>query len=319
MDPLSFVQIRRTARVVAERAPHVRIDLARIAAIAARYAPPDAPAPGSEPGAAVPEQQRVAFLLVLGALRFGSGYEPRLRDSDGVGPAPDAEARLAEHFARHGPFSAARLAALTPAETAALLGQQFEDPAQTEFIELQARSLRDLGRLVLERFEGSFGALADAAAGSAARFVGLLATTPYFHDVQRYRGLEVPFFHRAQRVVLDFAQGFGGRGPGRFTDLRDLAPSSDASMAHALRGAGALVYEGPLAQRVDQGELVPAHSEREVELRASALHAVDRIVAAVQSRGLVTAPHLVDAWLRAGARAEAATDRPSHRTRTVFY
>ena len=71
---------------------------------------------------------------------------------------------------------------------------------------------------------------------------------PFFHDVQRYRGLEVPFHHRTQRLALDLDVAFGADGLGRFDDLRELVPSSDAVPAHVLRTAGVLDYEPGLGR-----------------------------------------------------------------------
>lgn len=309
---VSFARIRREARLIAERAAHVGVltreveDLARSCT-----ATPAQPLPlGLAP------EHALDFLLTRAALRFGSGYEPKLSLPAGTDAAAQLDAALVARFAARGPIPAREMANATREDVASLRGQGLVEPPQAEFVELQTRALRDLGRFLLDRHDGSAARLIESCCGSAARLVESLAVIPYFHDVQRYRGIDAHHYHRGQRFVIEIAATHAGQGLGRFDDLRDLAPSSDAACAQALRDAGVLVYDEALAQRVDQGEIVPAHSEREVEIRACTLHAAERLLAAVHARQPDATAVSVDAWLR--ARARGARTLP-HRTRSVHY
>lgn len=312
---VSFVQIRRGSRVVAERAAHVGVLTQKADELAALFTPtPPAALPtGLDPDDALP------FLVLRATLRFGSGYEPKLRLQAGETAAENLDAALAALFAASGAPLARDMVHTTAADVAKLRGQGLEDPPQAEFVELQTRALRDLGRYLIDRHEGSFDRLVESAQGSAARLCESLSTIPYFNDVQRYRGIDVPFFHRAQRLVCDLAAESGGDGLGRFDDMRELAPSSDAECALALRTAGVLSYDPQLTERVDHGEIVPAHSEREVEIRAAAIHAFERVATAIQARSPEVTAVEVDRWLRARAREERRSGLHPHRTRSVFY
>jgi hypothetical protein len=256
---------------------------------------------------------------VRAALRFGSGYEPKLTLRPGGTAAESLDIALIDRFAAFGPFAPLEMVHATSAMVAALRGQEMVEPPQAEFVELQTRALRDLGRFLMDRHEGSAIRLVESAAGSAARLCETLATMPFFHDVQRYRGIDVHFFHRGQRFVLDIAAASHEDGLGRFDDMRELAPSSDAECALALRVAGALVHDAQLKDRVDHGEIVPAHSEREVEIRAATVHAADRLLAAVQSTRPATTAGDIDRWLRSRAREARAAGPEPHRTRSVHY
>lgn len=313
---VSFAQVRRGARVVAERAAHVGVLTAKADELAALYEPDPRPKvlpDGLDPDHALP------FLLLRATLRFGSGYEPKLRLQPGETAAENLDAALVGLFATTGVPDPIDMARATPAELAKLRGQGLEEPPQAEFVELQTRAVRDLGRYLIDRHEGSYDRLVESAQGSAARLCEALATMPYFNDVQRYRGLDVQFFHRAQRFACDLAADSDGDGIGRFDDARELAPSSDAECALALRGAGVLSYDEQLTERVDRGEIVPAHSEREVEIRAAAIHATERVTATIRARLPETTSSEVDRWLRSIAREARRAGQVPHRTRTVQY
>src|SRR5205085_5333373 len=81
--------------------------------------------------------------------------------------------RLRARFDADGPFSATELAAVTAADCASLFAQPLQPPVD-ELMGLFARSWNDLGRFLLDRFDGSFDALVGAAGGSAVRLVELL-------------------------------------------------------------------------------------------------------------------------------------------------
>jgi hypothetical protein len=186
-------------------------------------------------------------------------------------------------------------------------------------MDLYARSLREVGSALLADYGGRFEELVAAADRSAVRLVERLARIPFFADVQRYRGLEVPFFLRAQSLAIDLAQTFGLEGFGAFDDLEALAPSGDNVVPHVLRIDGVVRYERGLLERIDRGEPVPAHTEREVEIRAAAVHTVDLITTELRAAGVEVTDVEVDTWLRARGRAPVYRAKPRHRSRTVLY
>jgi hypothetical protein len=317
-------QIRPLARKVAQQAQQVGVVRERINALAREFRMPS----GAD-GIGYPVDAdrlylghgvgTLSFLVTLETVRFGSGYHPQLARRPGHSVGQTILAGLKDHFEEHGPLTARQLAAATVEDCAELFGQDPGVPAQAELMDLFVRALRDLGQLLLEKYHGSFEEMVAAAEGSGERLVEILSPMPYFVDVQRYSGLTVPFFLRAQRVVVDLAQAFQLEGSGRFTDLHLLAPSADSLVAHVLRMEGVLHYTRGLAERIDRGEPVPAHTEREVEIRACTIHAVELLVARLRAEGAdVTTLH-VDTWLRRIGRAASYRAKPRHRSRTVLY
>ena len=147
----------------------------------------------------------------------------------------------------------------------------------------------------------------------------LLARMPCYRDVARYEELEVPFYKRAQITCADLALAFEGQGPGAFRDQGELTLFADNLVPHVLRMQGALRYVPELAARIDREELLAAGSPEEVEIRAVALHAVERLAAACAARGFAIRPAALDQILWARGQAPAIKAVPRHRTRCTFY
>jgi putative queuosine salvage protein len=294
-------EIRERCAWVAGRARHVGIVEAAIAPYAATLPAESPPAPDL-PGA--DDEQRAAFLLQLNAINFGSGWFPTLRKAPGMSGFRTVEAGLQAH----GPWTADALAGMTAGEIAAAVGQ---DPGH-ELMALFATHLRELGERVRDEERGSFLALARSGGGSAVALAERLASWPTWQDVSPYDGGRVPFFKRAQIAAADLA--LTGLAPAG--DLHRLTLFADNLVPHVLRIDGVLEADPELVARIDAGTLIDHDSPEEVELRACALHAVERLVAAQPQATTATAVDNV-LWHRGAAPRYKA--HPRHRARTTAY
>ena len=166
---------------------------------------------------------------------------------------------------------------------------------------------------------GQFEGLIEAADGSAAALVGLLSAQRFFRDVVPYRGLDVPFYKRSQLLASDLSLALGGSRLGRFDDLDRMTIFADNLVPHVLRRDGILDYAAPLAEAIERDELIRPGSEEEVEIRACAVDAVERIREAMEAVGRSASSRQLDQllWHRGQAPAYKAAKR--HRTQTVFY
>ena len=290
---------------MAGEARHVRIEHRNLPTYA-RSLPQQAPAPPPEQPAGTRETL-AAFWLTLDAINFGSGWFPTLRKRPGRSGYHTVAAGVAERFATAGAWSAEELASIDAVAVARTLGQ---DPGH-ELMELFARSLRDLGRHVAGGYGGSFAAVVDAADGSAERLVEQLATWPCFHDTSTYHGIRLPFLKRAQIAAADLARA-GVLVP---RDLHRLTMFADNLVPHVLRLDGVLVFDPPLAERIEREELIEHGSPEEVEIRACALHAVELIVAARPGALAAHVDQLL--WLRGQEPRYKAV--PRHRSRSTAY
>ncbi len=319
MDPLQ--RVRDSCLVVAERAVHVRINSEHIAAYAESLFSDQMELPTLDPihhyvghGA-----DTVAFILTLDAINFGSGYFPRLHKRPGMSGYFTIASALTDLFSRRGPLSARELRELTGDDCAEIFDQDTEDPVIAELMNLFSRALSDLGSYLVYRFHGSFVELVEEANSSASRLVDILRVMPLFSDVAEYRGMDVSFYKRAQITASDLALAFGGKGPGEFHDLDRLTIFADNMVPHVLRVDRILTYDASLGSRIEQGELIPAGSQEEVEIRACAVHAAELIVGAINETGRgITAQQLDNTLWNRGQGPEYKS-RPRHRTRSVYY
>jgi hypothetical protein len=158
---------------------------------------------------------------------------------------------------------------------------------------------------------GSFLALARAGDGSAEALAALLGSWETWRDVSDYAGAPVPFFKRAQIAAADLA--LAGLAPA--DDLHRLTLFADNLVPHVLRMDGVLEFDATLVARIEAGERLLHGSPEEVEIRASALHAVELLVAAHGATTATAVDNIL--WHRGGQPRYKA--RPRHRARSVAY
>ena len=184
---------------------------------------------------------------------------------------------------------------------------------------LFAEALNELGAFLAREHRGRYAGPIEQARGSAERLVQSLARMPFYRDVARYEGFEVPFYKRAQITCSDLAEALRGRGLGRFDDLDELTLFADNLVPHVLRTLGVLLYSPDLAKRIDAEELIESGSEEEVEIRAVALHAVERLAGSCARRGWRAPPRRLDHLLWSRGQSPRVKARPRHRTRCSYY
>jgi putative queuosine salvage protein len=317
-----FAEIRRASRSVGERAKNIRIRHDRIGSYAATLPVDRAIAPTLDTATHYLGEARdtLAFFLTLDAINFGSGYFPHLKKRPGMSGYFTVASSLTDHYRTHGPIEPHRLANLTAGDCAALFGQDLADPVIRELMQLFSTALNDLGQLVIDRFGGQFTALGESANHSAKRLVRILSEMKFFRDVERYGDLVVPFYKRAQLTAADLSLALNRQGLGRFDDLDHLTIFADNLVPHVLRIDGILEYTPELAARIDREELIPAGSEEEIEIRACAVDAVERIAEALREKGTsVTSMGLDYVLWNRGQEKHYKSIKPRHRTRTVYY
>ncbi len=303
------------------RAEFISIDTRALQELASELVRTDPAAPSSDPAhhRLGDDESTLAYVLTLNAINFGSGWFPVLRKPPGLSGYFTVATALRRQFESHGPWDAEALERLTPDDCARVLGQDPDCAEVAELMRLYAQALGDLGRFLAKRFGGRFAGPVEEARGRAARLVEILAEMPLFRDVAAYRGIEVPFYKRAQITAADLACAFAERGAGRFHDLGRLTAFADNLVPHVLRHLGVLRYDPELARRIDAGERLVAGAPEEVEIRAAAVHAIECCTALVRELGGRHQARHIDSilWQRGGRPDMKA--HPRHRTRSTYY
>ncbi|MEZ4282379.1 MAG: queuosine salvage family protein [Myxococcota bacterium] len=319
--PSLFDEIRAAAAEVTRRARDVRIDEERLDAFADGLAAAPIAYEDLDPmHDFVGELERaLAFTIALDAINFGSGWFPVLRKRAGLSGYRSIATACRESVLAGDPWDGAWLRAATPDSMARLLGQALGDPEVAELMTLYAQAWRELGEWLERRHGDRFDAVVASAGRSAERLVRMLAELPLYRDVARYDELDVPFYKRAQITAADLARVFAGEGPGAFDDLDALTLFADNLVPHVLRCHGVLAYSDALAARIEAETLLAVGSRPEVEIRAVALEAVERLVRGLAARGCRTTAHALDGRLWNAGQAAWIKARPRHRARCPYY
>jgi putative queuosine salvage protein len=284
--------VRAHCALIAAHARSVRIDLDALEAL------DPGPSPELDPQRHYlegPAEDVAAYLLVLDAVNFGSGWFPTLRKRAGCSGYFTVAWALADRWRAGAGWTNEQLRAMRAQEVADTLGQARDH----ELMAIYAQALRELGSFLGDRHALDLVAQAD---GSAPRLAALLSTgMALWHDAG--------FFKRAQIVGSDLALA----GVAQLRDVDALTIFADNLVPHVLRCEGVLVYDERLAAHVDAGRLLrPGPQEREI--RACAVHAC----AAIARRTGMTERDLDNALWYRGQRPEYKA-RPRHRCRTVYY
>ncbi len=335
MDAPDLLGVLSSTRAVVEEAKHVRIDWAKVEAVADELVTTlgDPPAWDASLHYRDGTWRTAGWVLALDALNFcfwgetpdpAARWKVRFRGKvhDGYWALAAALIRAVEEgrplWDHH------YLATLTADELQEMLRPVPGAPPIPLF-EARLANLRELGQ-GLQVWEDAASdrapvvALIAEADRSAVRLVrSVVEAFPSFDDVAVYRGQEVRFYKRAQILVADLVGAFDGRGLGEFDDLDALTAFADYKVPQVLRRLGLLVYDGDLAARIDRYELLPAGSPAEIEIRAATIWACEELRRALTARGHALRAFEVDWALWTAGQDLPADAHPYHRTRTIYY
>ncbi len=263
-------------------------------------------------------ETRIAFVLMRDATNFGSGWHPHLKKRPGLSGARTTGTALAEFFQTEGAPSVAWLQNVDAAACAEIFGQTM-DPPIGDLMSHFAEAWRQLGDAVSGRFNGRFGELVAAADGSAVALCNILADIDYFRDIYDYRGRSFPFLKRAQLACYDLSLSLPVDPRCQFNDLNKLTIFVDNLVPHVLKVDGLLQFDDRLNARIDAGELIPPGSPEEIEIRAMAVHVVERLATLAATNGDPVSPLRISDWLWNRGQDPKYKARPRHRTLSVHY
>ena len=291
-------------RPLVEGARDVEIDEARLADAASWLAYEELPVPPVFLPFRVPPDQLVDFVLVTSCLNFAyTDFSTRERwdlvldgrvyaDADGLHAA----------FHRAGPevLRGDWLAQVTAEQLGELL-------PGLQLLEERAAILREVGALLVERWDGRFANLV-APVGTVQEYLDVLTRElPRFDDE--------PFYKLAQLSawILHI------EGAKRWPDVETLTAFADYIVPAGLRAMGILRYSEPLAAAVDSWTPIAAGSSWEVEIRAATVWSCHLLAEAVNER---RPPELrvIDAQIDARYWLFFhKTHAPHHLTNTIAY
>ena len=226
---------------------------------------------------------------------------------------------LKRHCEAHGIPAPEALARLTAADCATIFGQDIANLHAQELMTLFALALNALGRWVMAEHAGDYlGFLRRATRAEDA--VAALTAMPFFRDVAAYGDRAVTFLKRAQILVHDLAIAAPEHPLLAFADFAEMTVFADNIIPFVLRADGILVYDGWLAARIANGELIGAGAFEEIEMRACAVHAAELLRAAIGRAGpTMTAREIDQALWNRGQEIRGRVATRPHLTRCTFY
>ena len=146
----------------------------------------------------------------------------------------------------------------------------------------------EVGRVLKERYQGRFHnflqegpkQLYDQGKGVLER---LIAEFPSFRDESSYRGHRVSFQKRAQLLFWSLHARFREGGFFRLEDPEKLTVFADYIVPVALRLFRITSYSEELEKAINRHQILPAHGEEEVEIRAFTLWAMHLLTRAINA------------------------------------
>jgi len=182
-------------------------------------------------------------------------------------------------------------------------------------LEKRLENLKEAGMVLKEKFKGQFLNVIKEAEFDAVKLVKLIYDNfSSFRDIALYKGQTIYFLKRAQILANDINY-LHERYNFSIKNIDKLTAFADYKIPQILRHFDVLKYEKELADKIDNYEIIPANSEYEIEIRASAIWAVELIK---QNLNPIVPSSIIDnvIWLISQNQEGL---KPYHRTLTWFY
>ncbi|XP_023591542.1 queuosine 5'-phosphate N-glycosylase/hydrolase isoform X2 [Trichechus manatus latirostris] len=197
-------------------------------------------------------------------------------------------------------------------------------------IEERHRILNETGKILLEKFEGSFLNCVRKSEQSAQKLMHLVVESfPSYRDVTQFEGKRISFYKRAQILVADTWSVLEGQGDGCFKDISSITMFADYRLPQVLLHLGALRYSDELQKKLLKGEMLSYGDKQEVEIRGCSVWCVelirDCLLELIEKKGEKISGEinsiLLDYYLWDYARDHRADMNgiPFHHTRCIYY
>jgi hypothetical protein len=195
-------------------------------------------------------------------------------------------------------------------------------------LEERVTILREIGEVLMAKYEGHFHKLVEAANGRLfdngnGVVDRLLRDFPSFRDVSEYNKRPVVIDKRAQLAAAMLHEKLLDIGAPTFpeSDTRQLTVFVNYELPKVLRALGIIQYSKKLAARVDNQEEIPYGTPEEVEIRSVTLYAANRLeeeIRAINPASGVTALHVDFKLWNSGRKLDPEIYK-HHLTRTTAY
>jgi len=197
-----------------------------------------------------------------------------------------------------------------------LAGILNENGIEMPLLDERLSVIKEIGRVLLEEFNGEVSNLVKAANGDAMKLLGLiLSSFPSFQDSSFFQEQEIFFHKRSQLLVADICNN----SDFNMENMDQLTACADYKIPQVLRRLGVLEYSKELAEKVDQKDLIPRDSEEEIEIRAATIWAVEHIKEELSKKYPKIKSIDINDYFWLLGQQKYPGEKPYHRTRTTAY
>uniref|UniRef100_A0A803K086 Queuosine 5'-phosphate N-glycosylase/hydrolase n=3 Tax=Xenopus tropicalis TaxID=8364 RepID=A0A803K086_XENTR len=197
-------------------------------------------------------------------------------------------------------------------------------------IEERLEILHQTGKILMEKFGGSFLNCVQMSQNSAVKLMQLVVDNfPSYRDEGCFKGKKVAFYKRAQILVGDTWGVLEGKGDGCFYDIQNMTMFADYRIPQALAHFGAMKYSEELLKQLKEGWLFRNGDVQEMEIRGCSIWAVELICEQLlrlfekcgKQMSNEINPVLIDHFLWDYARdyRNEINAVPFHRVRCIYY
>lgn len=268
-------------------------------------------------------ESTLLYIFCLDSINFGSGYFPylqkRVRDNGERMSGYFTVASYLKDAFEQKVWQAHDLKHLSLEKVAKIFQQdvQGDDVASLKRLELMrlfSNALQDLGHWLEQHCPNNMMDILHASNYSANHLMRSLTEMPFFQDVSLYRNQPIALYKRAQITISDLIGALPHVAEVHFHDIDELTIFADNLVPHVLHVDGVLEYSPELSRKLDLGKRLQAHSAMEIEIRAVAIHAVEKLANYVARPARILDFHLWEMGQNIRYRKQWR-----HRTETVFY
>lgn len=178
----------------------------------------------------------------------------------------------------------------------------------------------EVGRILSTKYNGSFVNLFNQSNKDSMKLMSLVISNfPSFFDEEEFRGVNVPFYKRAQLNSKMVSDALVSVGEQPLANLDKLTAFADYKIPQILRSFGIIEYASDLSQRIDNQDLIEKGSPEEIEIRIATILSVEKMRQELLKRfPWVTSSH-VDSMLWNRSQDKTLEVKPYHRTYTTSY
>lgn len=198
---------------------------------------------------------------------------------------------------------------------------------EVPLIQERMKSLHQVGKVLLEKFDGTFKNCLLEAENSAVKLLDIIVENfECFRDEADYKGYRVSLFKRAQILIGDIWACFQNTGLGYFKDIDQITMFADYRVPQSLLYFNVFEYAPEFMSALKKNNRLINGAEAEVEIRGCSIHAVELVKEYVTSKldegqgiNAILIDHFLWDFRRAHAKKIYGMGLPFHKSLCIYY